>query len=405
MRGWARASLLLAGCLVLFCSGGPRRRPVQRGAPEVPAAFQSLYTFLDRSLDGLDRYLDSQAPPARRSMIFSAELLPANANRGPALLAPHTMEGVNLYLDRLQEIGVGGVTLSLAYPQLLPEFPRSSEYIAFYRDVAREVHRRKLKLSVGIGVLFANTAFSDVSIDYSTVTARKLAEGKRAMAVIVIREMSPHYLALGSEPDTEAALTGVEELNSPEGFTEMVRFILKDLDRGSTRMGAGIGSWGDRRIAESLARNTSVDFIDIHIYPIWKEALQNVALTAQMARRHGKAVTVDEAWLYKAVPGEATNIAANEKLFSRDVFSFWSPLDQRFLTSTTRLSQMEGVEVFTPFWTNYFFGSLEYSAQTAARPYRELAALVNEEAVKNIVAGRLTPTGRHYQQLIRAAME
>lgn len=103
-------------------------------------------------------------------MIFGAELLPANANRGPDLLKPESIEGVKIYLDRLKELGIQGVTIAINYPLYLQGFNRYHEYVEFYKQVAEEVRTRGMKLDVEAGVIFSGTHFSNLTLNYSELT-------------------------------------------------------------------------------------------------------------------------------------------------------------------------------------------------------------------------------------------
>lgn len=107
--------LLALGVLTLF--GGTA------ASPNVPSEYQQLYSFLEANLNNFDTYLDSRDTGANYQVIFGAELLPANSNRGTDLLAPQTMQAVILYLDRLQDLGVQGVTIPIGYPLYTPDFP------------------------------------------------------------------------------------------------------------------------------------------------------------------------------------------------------------------------------------------------------------------------------------------
>jgi hypothetical protein len=364
----------------------------------VPAQYQQLYGYLDAVITGLERYLDTRTVPADHVPLFGAELAPANGNRGADLLRPDTLAGVRVYLDALQRLGVNHANVSIVYPLFEPDFPRRNEYIAFYRAVAQEVRRRNMKLGVGATVIFAGTPFANTNVDFSDLTLAQYREGKRNMVRIIISELAPDFLGLGSEPDTEAALTGLEELNSPAAFRSYIEYVLEGLDRGDTLIGAGIGTWGNLAFVNEYVK-TSLDFIDLHIYPIWPYALQNAVFAADIARRNGKRVTIDETWLYKALQTESTNIAANEEIFRRDAFSFWSPLDRRFLAALVKLARVERAEYISPFWSVYFFGAVEYDSTTAALPYADIAARANRKAVENILAGRTTPLGEEYRRL------
>lgn len=69
----------------------------------VPREYRSLYSSLKSSLDDYEKYLSSKNISETRRVLFGAELLPANANRGLDLLKPSAVEGVKIYLDRLNK--------------------------------------------------------------------------------------------------------------------------------------------------------------------------------------------------------------------------------------------------------------------------------------------------------------
>ncbi len=100
-------------------------------APSAPAQYADLYAMLDARLRTIDSLVNSQWSGAKHDVIFSAELLPANANIGEALFRGQTWAAVRLNLDRLQQLGVRGVKVAVKYPVLMPAFPRSAEYLEF----------------------------------------------------------------------------------------------------------------------------------------------------------------------------------------------------------------------------------------------------------------------------------
>jgi hypothetical protein len=82
---------------------------------DIPPEYQSLYSSLKTNLDSFDSYLNSQTVAGNYPVIFAAELLPANDNRGTDLLTPQALQSTAMYLDRLQELGVQAVTLPIGY--------------------------------------------------------------------------------------------------------------------------------------------------------------------------------------------------------------------------------------------------------------------------------------------------
>ncbi len=366
-------------------------------AAPIPPEFQSLYTELGTSMTAFDQSFDASG--TQYPVTFAAELLPANSNRGTALLDPQTLQGVRVNLDHLQALGVRGVTIAVSYPLLTPDFPRSAEYLAFFKTVATEVHRRGMKLDVENGPIFP-PPFSSLPVSYAGLTFEKFKASKRQMVETIVNEIQPDYLDLGAEPDTEAAITRIREINTPQGYADFVNSILQGLNRGSTKIGAGSGSWGSTEMVRSLAANTSLDFIALHIYPVTRHALQNAVAMADLAHQYNKRVILDEAWLYKTSANEPpTSIAANSEIFRRDAYSFWAPLDQKFLSIIAQLAHTKNIEYVSVFWTTNLFAYLDYAPQLQTIPYNDLMAQKNAQAAKNMLAGKFSTTGEFYRRL------
>lgn len=304
----------------------------------VPAEYRKTYSALKSILNEFDAKLVT--PDGQRSypVIFGAELLPANCNRGKDLLKPDALQGVIVYLDRLRELGVQGVTIPIAYPVYTPGYPGYEGYVAFYKQVAREVRKRGMKLDVESSILFASTSFSNERVSFAGLTFEKFKREKRQMVAAIIGDLQPDYLNLGAEPDTAAILTGIREFNDPGKFIEYVNYVLDGLDRGPTKIVAGIGSWGNLDHVRRLASGTSLDGIAMHVYPVIGKSLDKMFAVAEIARRHNKAVILDECWLYKSERFLGNDNAAWSELFRRDLYSFWAPLDRQFLAAMVKFA-------------------------------------------------------------------
>ena len=102
--------------------------------------------------------------------------------------------------------------------------------------------------------------------------------------------------------------------------------------------------------------------------------------------------------------GDLGNIATQAMVFGRDVYSFWEPLDSRFLKILVKLASYKGYEFISPFWSKYFFGYLDYEAAPKNLTYRQLTQLSNQKAFQNILNHKFTNTGLTYQKLINEAV-
>jgi hypothetical protein len=370
----------------------------------VPPAYRGMHAILQTALNDFDKYLNAQPKTQgpQPTLTYAADLLLANSNRGQDLLKADTINGVRLELDRFRQLGLTGVTVSVNYPLLMPDFPGHDGYLSFFREVAREVRRRGMKLDVEAGAVFANTAFASNLPPYRYMSASfdQYKSALKAMVTTIIREMQPDYVNIGSEPDIGAAITGIKEFLSPRKNAEYVDFVLKDLDRGRTKLAAGFGTWGNLDYIKELV-GTRLECIDIHIYPFHTPSqLTNAVNAAELARQHGKCVIFDEVWLSKTVTNEG-NAAANPDIFKRDAYSFWAPLDQQFIAEIVKLARIKGGELVSPFWSTYLFAYIDYSRETDALPYAQVNAKVVQAEVASLINGTFSPTGLYYQRLIR----
>jgi hypothetical protein len=74
---------------------------------------------------------------------------------------------------------------------------------------------------------------------------------------------------------------------------------LAGLRRGSTKVGAGTGTWSDPGIDAALATKTAIDYLSVHVYPIDPTSLAHLDVVSATATRTHKPVVLDETWLYK----------------------------------------------------------------------------------------------------------
>jgi len=151
-----------------------------------------------------------------------------------------------------------------------------------------------------------------------------------------------------------------------------------------------------------LAANTSLDYIDMHIYPIQGDLVVDRAIRiAETARSHGKDAAIGEAWLYKLSSAELATEAGNwAKIYGRDAYSFWIPLDKAFLRTMVKLSHYLRLQFLSPFWMQYLYAYLDYGPTTSGLGYGEISKLVNQKTWTNIQANALSPTGDFYRDLI-----
>jgi len=272
--------------------------------------------------------------------------------------------------------------------------------------LAREIkEKRKMKLLIQATALFTKSEFSDfgpqIKEYYQDLTLEKYQQGKREQMENIITEIQPHFLTVETEPDTMAYNTGLEELNDLETFKAVVEYQVKDLRKDKTLIGVGVGTWNDQDFVEELAQIPELDYLELRIYPIFKGYLQRALDYSDIAKSQNKKIVFGESWLYKASEQEINQGGAVwAKVFARDTFNFWQPLDSKFLEILVKLAHYKQVEFISPFWTKYFFSYLDYDWRTRFQFPEVLLKLSDKEAAKNFIAGEFSQTGLKYKELI-----
>lgn len=381
--------------------------PTEAAAPviePIPADFEALSDVLDESLAAFDGSLDTAATSASGTF-WAGELTPASGNLGKTLLEPRSMDLVRQYLDGLRGLGLTGVGVQISYPLLVPDYPDSDKYLAYYQQVVQEAHQRGFKVLIETSPVFAGTQFSNVEVDYQGLTKETYFEQRKQMILTIASEIRPDYLSITHEPLTEMALTGVRM--SVDDFVNFVNDTLNSLDRSSGILyGAGNGTWEDRIYIERYIQETSVDFINIHIYPVTGSEgnqLQIAAELAQMSKDAGKRLVIGETWLYKATPDELARPLGDVSLgeyYARDPYSFWQPLDIRFIQSVVDLGRAYDFDFISFFWSRYFFAYVNYNDVPRNINSTELFRMANQATFANLQAGKYSATGEAYREMI-----
>jgi len=383
---------------------------------QVLSAHRDLYATLGTTLARFDEQLDAR-PASAAPVLFAAELLTANGNRGKQLLRPEARIGVDLELDRLRALGVQGVTVAIPFPLLYDPYwqeqgdaAASRDMVEFFRWVAGEVHGRGMKLLVESGVMFPGVYSAGSEVDanayYQTLSDAQYVEGRVQNIIAIARDVGPDILSVGSEPDTEFRLTGKEFLRDPRAFARMVRTFV---DRtaaagfGAVPLAAGTGTWyapGASYVAE-LCKIGGLAAIDLHLYPINRDYLNKALAFAQQGHACGKRVTMLETWLEKIADDElsSTDAAVDPTIFARDASNVWAPLDQRFLGVMAKYARAAGVDTVSAFWSRYFFAYLD-PGLVAHADASQVLTWASAAAAQAMVDGRVTDTGLSYRAII-----
>ncbi|MBI5577761.1 MAG: hypothetical protein HY895_01295 [Deltaproteobacteria bacterium] len=365
---------------------------------KVPEPYRVIYRELESELSQLSPIL--AAPWGRKTgpTAFGVELLAAGRNPGEELLNEQALQTTALTLDRLKQIGVKSVSLSIPYPILTRRFPETPAYKEFYLKVAAEVRQRGLLLVVEMGTVSRAPEFTRVPVDYSGLTREHFNAGLREMAEAVIADLRPDYLTVLSEPDTQARNTGLAF--SASQFAATVKSAVRGLDPGSTWIGAGAGTWLALDYFKALADIPELNYLDLHIYPIQLGfASDRVLKATEAARARGKRVAIGEAWLYKISRREFGQINPVQA-FARDAYSFWQPLDERFVATVVNLAHTIEAEFCSFFGMDLLYAYVDYTPETSRLAPAQLMQASRAAAAENIPAGKLSGTGERFKNLI-----
>jgi hypothetical protein len=314
----------------------------------LPANCRDLYSSLEQSVDTLDRTVSSQGTGQKFSVAWSAELLTANRNRGRALLNPRSPELTRQELDGLQALCVKAVTMCIGFPVLYQpfyEFNQDTEdyqrFLNFYRELVGDIHARGLKLIVESPILFLGS-YSQGSgfrlAEYAALEPRQLIDGRAQSIPAIAKGVRPDFFDLGSEPDTEARITNEARVsektvfNSPTRHSETVAYFIKQLRQAGVTgipIGAGVGTWQPQGADFVRTPPDAVDYLDLHVYLVNRNYLDNVITYADPAHAAGKQVAISEAWLMKMGGSELGSVdsTSDPSVFARDRYRFWTPLD------------------------------------------------------------------------------
>jgi len=368
---------------------------------DVPREYRALYAELDARLTA---FLRDLAPPRRTRPLRAASLLTVNAHVGEKLFSEGWRRTHRLYLDRLQALRAEAVVLAVSYPILTPGFQDAEAYLNFYAETAQQIRRRGMKVVVKHNTLLPGYTALPVVRYYRTLDAARFGKERYVEAARIVDAVKPDYLSLVGEPGTHNSATGLDlSVDQWVGYVRaVVERLPRDVPQHRTLIGAGAGTWESAGYFEGYARIRALDYVDLHIYPLSNGIRDYLQVASAWTRRvrsidPAKRAIIGETWLYKAGRRELAQTAANKTIFARDAYAFWEPLDVKFLQAVDGLAHAEGIELYAPFWTRYFFAYLDAaSPEVAGKRPDEIMALANRAAAAAMAAGRTTATGRAF---------
>ncbi len=360
---------------------------------------------------------------------YAAGLTFANSNMGPDLLNQWNMQNLETELDRLTEMGVDTISLSIGYPLLTPAFHTwlhsvngnynytVADYINFYATAIAKIRARGLQVNVEHVIMLPG--FSSVSPTpyFNSIRAlepsqaRQRHRDERAQEdLLILTALAPDSLTLIGEPETTNEAFGTiqgEPLATPTQWRDYLDYAISLFPAHNTRLGAGAGVWESEEFIHLFAPMPALDYIDFHIFPA--RSLQNDYFAAVLSRADlvasydsAKTIVLGQAWMYKVTAEELGSVGViSPEALSRDVFSYWQPLDSKFLELFNQVARAKRFETFIPWGTWYFFSYLDYAQAAGMTPAQR--NLTNQTAAyNNMVNGVMTGTGNAYAGIATA---
>ncbi len=372
-------------------------------AQSVPVEFQDLYDELSEKLEWIDSSLTSQWDGTSYPTTWSTALMPAISNRGVKLLEPQVLDAIKLHLEALDSLGVSAVDIAIQYPILVESFPKSAEYLNFYKQVVQEVRNQGFKLIIGCQSTFRDSIFGKLQVDefLQDLTTQRYRTEKKQMIRTIINELRPDYLTIETEPSTQEMNLGLDF--SPDSVVSYIHHFMDGTDKNGVLIGGGAGTWDGIDHIDVIAQIPEIDYIDFHIYPVIKNyVIDNVFKIDSIAAQYNKKLVLGECWLHKA---NETDLAVLEphQLFVRDIFSFWMPLDSIFIESMYKLSHLAQIELTSLIWSTQFFAYVDYTSEYMALPLSEQYNQSYAAAGPNIYTKTFSPIGSWYHDLIKEA--
>ena len=343
-----------------------------------------------------------QNPPSyvQHKTLYGSELLSADGNLGSRLLAPDTMSGVIIELNAFKAMGMKEVTVAIRYPLLIPTFPNSSRYLAFYENVSQQIHSRGMVMDVecapaipGYGL---NYSFS--GLNFST-----LVSGEKQMVWILANYIHPDYINIDSEPATAAQVTGIRYLDTVNGWNDYTYQIFSNLSKGNTKVGIGVDSWESPDFIKTALNTSNVDFISTHVYPTGAPIPSNLVKIGMLAQQYGKPIVVDEIGPWKTTNVTEPYDDINKYYEQVDIYGFWAPIDSQFFSIMGTYAKEYNVQIMSVFpGARSLFAYVNYTQSTANLNYQQATSLINRQVAIAMAYGQITQAGATYIQIIKS---
>lgn len=400
--------------------------------PIVPTQYAALYTLMESDLDSFADTIKVGWNGSKPPMQLAGELHPATSISAPP--SYYLQRTIIPYINALQALGIKTVKFSINFPVLYQPYYNSStgannpsgyqQTLNFYQEVVAELRQRGMKIVIPTQVTFP-FEYPTITPYLRSLTFAQYCTGRSVQAQTIASLLKPDYLMIQSEPVTEVENTPPNisvPLSNLSTDLALVTGILNDLKKAGLRspnlfVGAGMGTWQpdfDNYLAAFV--NLPMDILDVHVYPInnltaGKQTvafLPRILQMADAAHSHGLRIGMGECWVNKATNSELSQGAYSPLIPSRNVYGFWSPIDEQFLECMAAAGYWKRFDFIAPSETFYFFANLDYNqmqpvinGMNPTQAANTLLQYENKAAAAAVSAGNTTDVGKFWADLIK----
>jgi RNA polymerase sigma factor (sigma-70 family) len=416
--------MLLAGCFLTFIGPTKGRSQTPLAAKPTPAEaavpdqFLPLYRELAETLRQ-----DTQSFPFEKGNarpLVAANLGMAWSMFDPAAPDSPRWRDLLATLDAYKTMGMDVVFVQIEAPDLT--FGDPGLRLDFYRRLAREIHARNLKLYVEhfINVPFKPNVPSGSHAPRGLPLLQDLLDDPAAKQeflnlleyenAVIYREIKPDYLTLIDEP--RMTINHMLHLNiSADELADWVGKVTTQLKRTgaspNTLLGAGALTWEPEELALKFARQTNLDYVDIHLFSLTFRGQDQASKLSMLVRKIREArpnmmITIGETWLLK-LGAEGPQGATPQEFLLRDNFGFWSPLDEQFLALLMGIAQKENISVVAPTGSQHFFAYYTFGDAESATLPPGIGSNISStwtKALESIRNHQLSSTGKAMNALL-----
>jgi hypothetical protein len=258
----------------------------------------------------------------------------------------------------------------------------------------------KVVVEASLGLPLVGNNMAEFQAYAKTLSWTQYITGRAENALAVAQLLSPGYMTVLTESDTEESVSGQTNLNTVTGVTQLVQKVLTTLQQAgvtNVQVGAGVGTWTQNfmQYVQALAA-LPLNFVDMHIYPVNGSDLTNALTAADTIHAAGKQVGLSECWDWKIRDSEL-GILDYASIFGRDPFSFWQPIDTSFLQAMVNFANYKQLAFIAPYWDRYWFSYLDYKTD-GLLPVSTILTNASTAANNAVLVGGFTPAGRAWER-------